>query len=204
MDERKLIVLSGPSGCGKDTVLRKIRELDPSVAANISFTTREPRPGEVDGVNYHFITKEQFLENIENGVMLEYNEYSGNYYGTSKKAIEELLEAGKTLVLTIDVNGGKNVKKTYPGAMLLFLMPPSISELKKRIRKRGHMDAKDLKERMRIAEEEIRYAEHYDVIIETDDGEICARDCLEAIRAWGEDAPEACNIDRDITKSEEI
>ena len=193
MDERKLIVLSGPSGCGKDTVLRKIRELDPSVAANVSFTTREPRPGEKDGVNYHFVTKEQFLENIENGIMLEYNEYSGNYYGTSKRAIEELLEAGKTVVLTIDVNGGRNVKNEYPGAMLLFLMPPSVDELRKRIRKRGHMDAKDLKERMRIAEEEIRYAEHYDVVIVNDDVEECARKCLDAIKAWREHLSEACN-----------
>lgn len=193
MNERKLIVLSGPSGCGKDTVLRKIRELDPSVAANVSFTTREPRPGEKDGVNYHFVTKEQFLENIENGIMLEYNEYSGNYYGTSKRAIEELLEAGKTVVLTIDVNGGRNVKTEYPGAMLLFLMPPSVDELRKRIRKRGHMDAKDLKERMRIAEEEIHYAEHYDVVIVNDDVEECARKCLDAIKAWREDLSEACN-----------
>ncbi len=123
MDERKLIVLSGPSGCGKDTVLRKLREIDGSIAPNISYTTRKPRPGELDGVNYHFVSKEVFKENINKGMMLEYNEYSGNMYGTCRSAIEDLISSGATVVLTIDVNGGRNVKNEYPGAMLLFLMP---------------------------------------------------------------------------------
>jgi len=186
MDERKLIVLSGPSGCGKDTVLRKLRELDPSVTPNVSYTTRVPRPGEINGVSYHFITREQFQENIRLGEMLEYNEYAGNYYGTSKKAIEALLSEGKTVILTIDVNGGKNVKRAYPGAMLLFLMPPSLSVLRQRLSGRGSNGEDDIRERMRIAENEILYAQHYDRVIVNGDLDICAAECLQAIKAWGE------------------
>ena len=184
MDERRLIVLSGPSGCGKDTILRRLKELDPAIKANISFTTREPRPGEADGVNYHFVTKEQFLDNIDKGIMLEYNEYAGNYYGTSREAIEKQIEDGYTVVLTIDVNGGRNVKKNYPGAMLLFLMPPSISELRRRLFTRGDVDPESMKARLRIAEDEIFYAQHYDRVIINREVDECAGECLEAINAW--------------------
>ncbi|MBQ5342314.1 MAG: guanylate kinase [Oscillospiraceae bacterium] len=184
MDDRKLIVISGPSGCGKDTVLRKIRELDDSVASNISYTTRSPRPGETDGVNYHFVSKEQFLENIENGMMLEYNQYAGNYYGTSRESINRLLEDGNTVVLVIDVNGGRNVKKYYPNALLLFLMPPSIGELRRRLIQRGDVDEESVRVRLRIAEEEILYAQQYDLVIVNRDLEECARECLEAIKDW--------------------
>ena len=184
MDERKLIVLSGPSGCGKDTVLRRIRELDPSVTVNVSFTTREPRPGETNGINYHFVTREQFLENIRNGRMLEYNEDAGNYYGTSKEAVNELIADGNTVVLIIDVNGGRNVKREYPGAMLLFLMPPSISELRERIVNRGSIGDDELKIRLKTAEKEILYAQHYDFVVVNNEVEECARECLDAIRRW--------------------
>lgn len=190
MDDRKLIVISGPSGCGKDTVLRKIRELDDSIAANISYTTRSPRPGETDGVNYHFVSKEQFLENIENGMMLEYNQYAGNYYGTSQESINRFLEDGTTVVLVIDVNGGRNVKKYYPNALLLFLMPPSIGELRRRLIGRGGVDEESIKARLRIAEEEILYAQNYDLVIVNRDVEECARECLEAISAWEKAEPD--------------
>ena len=190
MDDRKLIVISGPSGCGKDTVLRKIRELDDSIAANISYTTRSPRPGETDGVNYHFVSKEQFLENIENGMMLEYNQYAGNYYGTSRESINRFLEDGTTVVLVIDVNGGRNVKKYYPNALLLFLMPPSIGELRRRLINRGGVDEESIKARLRIAEEEILYAQNYDLVIVNRDVEECARECLEAIGAWEKAEPD--------------
>ena len=190
MDDRKLIVISGPSGCGKDTVLRKIRELDDSIAANISYTTRSPRPGETDGVNYHFVSKEQFLENIENGMMLEYNQYAGNYYGTSRESINRFLEDGTTVVLVIDVNGGRNVKKYYPNALLLFLMPPSIGELRRRLINRGGVDEESIKARLRIAEEEILYAQNYDLVIVNRDVEECARECLEAISAWEKAEPD--------------
>ncbi|MBR4928857.1 MAG: guanylate kinase [Oscillospiraceae bacterium] len=190
MDDRKLIVISGPSGCGKDTVLRKIRELDDSIAANISYTTRSPRPGETDGVNYHFVSKEQFLENIENGMMLEYNQYAGNYYGTSRESINRVLEDGTTVVLVIDVNGGRNVKKYYPNALLLFLMPPSIGELRRRLIGRGGVDEESIKARLRIAEEEILYAQNYDLVIVNRDVEECARECLEAISAWEKAEPD--------------
>ncbi|MBR5045542.1 MAG: guanylate kinase [Oscillospiraceae bacterium] len=190
MDDRKLIVISGPSGCGKDTVLRKIRELDDSIAANISYTTRSPRPSETDGVNYHFVSKEQFLENIENGMMLEYNQYAGNYYGTSRESINRFLEDGTTVVLVIDVNGGRNVKKYYPNALLLFLMPPSIGELRRRLIGRGGVDEESIKARLRIAEEEILYAQNYDLVIVNRDVEECARECLEAISAWEKAEPD--------------
>ena len=193
MDERRLIVLSGPSGCGKDTVLRRMKELDPSVAANVSYTTREPRPGEENGVNYHFVTKEQFLSNISEGRMLEYNEYDGNYYGTSKDAIEKKIEEGSTVVLTIDVNGGRNVKKAYPGAMLLFLMPPSIGELRRRLLNRGVNDESSMRERLRLAAKEILYAQHYDYVAVNRDIDECARECLEAIDAWKKAASEEAN-----------
>ncbi len=186
MDERKLIVLSGPSGCGKDTVLRRMREMDPAIKVNVSFTTRAPRPGEMDGINYHFITKEQFLKNITDGLMLEYNEYAGNYYGTSRETIDALLSEGNTVVLIIDVHGGKNVKTEYPGAMLMFLMPPTLEALTERINKRGKMSREELDARMKIAQEEILYAQHYDRIIINDDIDICAQECLEAIMEWQE------------------
>ena len=198
MDERKLIVISGPSGCGKDTVLRRIRELDPSIAVNVSYTTRAPRPGETDGVNYHFVTRERFLDNIINGVMLEYNEYAGNYYGTSRETINRYLEDGTTVVLIIDVHGGSNVKKFYPGAMLLFLMPPSLKELRRRLVQRGGVDREAMEARLKIAEDEMLFANQYDRVVVNRDIDECARECLEAIRAWEQAEPESLNQNTDI------
>ncbi len=202
MDDRKLIVISGPSGCGKDTVLRRIRELDDSIATNVSYTTRSPRKGEVDGVNYHFVSKEQFLENIDNGMMLEYNQYAGNYYGTSRESINRFLEDGTTVVLVIDVNGGRNVKKFYPNAMLLFLMPPSVDELRRRLLQRGGADEETIRARLRIAADEMLYAEHYDLVVVNKDVDECAQECLEAIRAWEEKEP--ANIQYQTDEPEEI
>ena len=140
MREGLLIVISGPAGSGKGTVLKHIFE-DPKkgkeFAYSVSATTRAPRPGEVDGVNYHFLTREEFEGRIARGELLEYTEYCGNYYGTLKSETEAVLESGRNLILEIEVEGAMNVKRMYPDAVLIMLLPPSFAVQEARLRGRG-------------------------------------------------------------------
>ena len=164
-----MIVISGPAGSGKGTVTAHLLATDEFVYS-VSATTRAPRPGEVNGVNYHFISREDFEDRIRSGGMLEYTEYCGNYYGTPKKEAEEVLESGKNLILEIEVEGAKNVKKKYPEAVLVLLLPPSFSVQEQRLRSRGTETEEKIIERLTRTREEIKEAYAYDYVVYNYDG----------------------------------
>jgi guanylate kinase len=159
-----MLVVSGPAGSGKGTVNAKLLARD-DFAFSVSATTRAARPGEVDGVNYHFITKESFLERINSGDMLEYTEYCGNFYGTPLKEAEEVLRSGKNLILEIEVEGAMNVKRKYPDAVLVLLLPPSYSVQEARLRGRGTETEEKILLRLARAKEEVALADCYDYVV---------------------------------------
>ncbi len=169
MSKGLLIVVSGPAGSGKGTVLSHLLKRD-DFAFSVSATTRAPRPGEADGKNYHFISREEFLRRLENGGMLEHTEYCGNFYGTPKKEAEDVLNSGKNLILEIEVEGAENVKKKYPDAVLVLLLPPSHSVQEKRLRSRGTETEEKICERLARAKEEILHAPSYDYVVYNHDG----------------------------------
>ncbi len=160
----QLIVVSAPSGCGKGTILAEILK-DGNYCYSVSATTRSPREGEKDGVNYHFLTKEKFKELIAGGKMLEYTEYCGNYYGTPLSFIDENLEKGKNVILEIEVAGAANVRKLCPDAVLIFILPPSMKELRHRLEKRGTESEETVNKRVNEAYNEIKHASEYDYIM---------------------------------------
>lgn len=175
-----LIVISGPAGSGKGTVNSLLLASD-SYAYSVSATTRAPRPGEVDGVNYHFISKEEFERRIQNGEMLEYTSYCGNYYGTPLREAIEVMEAGKNLILEIEVEGAQNVKRLYPEAVLIMLLPPSYRVQEARLRGRGTETEEKICERLERTKAELPLISCYDyVVYNYDNG---AADCADDIRA---------------------
>ena len=179
-----LIVLSGPAGSGKGTVLSHILA-DPTYAYSVSATTRAPRPGEVDGVNYHFLTREEFERRIADGAMLEYTEYCGNYYGTPKKETEAVLASGKHLILEIEVEGAANVKRQYQDAVAIMLLPPSYAEQERRLRGRGTETEEKILARLEQTKQELTCLGDYDYVIynHTDGVEACADDIRAIVRA---------------------
>ena len=166
MTEKKgiMLVVSGPAGSDKGTVNALLLKRD-DFAFSVSATTRAARPGEVDGVNYHFITREAFLERIDSGDMLEYTEYCGNFYGTPLKEAEEVLRSGKNLILEIEVEGAMNVKRRYPDAVLVLLLPPSYSVQEARLRGRGTETEEKILLRLARAKEEVALADSYDYVV---------------------------------------
>lgn len=169
MEKGLMVVISGPAGSGKGTVNGHLLKRDDFVYS-VSATTRAPRPQEIDGVNYHFISKDEFTSRIESGDMLEYTEYCGNYYGTPKKEAEEVLASGKNLILEIEVEGAENVKKKYPDAVLVLLLPPSYEVQEQRLRGRGTEPEEKILERLARAKEEIYHASSYDYVVYNYDG----------------------------------
>ena len=179
-----LVVVSAPSGCGKDTIIGKVLEIMGNDAAlSVSMTTRPIRPGEEEGVNYYFVSVDEFKEHIENGDMLEYANYGSNYYGTPIKPVKDRLEEGKTVFLIIEVEGGSNVKKIFPEAKKIFIVPPSMKELEKRLRSRATDSEEAIKKRLTIAETELKRAYEYDYVIENDVLEDAVSDVMSIIRA---------------------
>ncbi|PYI54354.1 guanylate kinase [Paenibacillus flagellatus] len=175
-DKGLLIVLSGPSGVGKGTVCSMLRKLAPELVYSVSATTRSPRAGEVDGVNYFFKTKEQFRSMIERDELLEWAEYVGNYYGTPRSFVNDTIRAGKDIILEIEVQGAMKVKQKFPEGVFIFLMPPSLGELKNRIVTRGTETDDSIRSRMSVAVDEIKLLEHYDYAVVNDQVEsACAR-----------------------------
>lgn len=169
-----LLVISGFSGAGKGTVMKEIMKKYDDYALSISATTRLPREGEVDGREYFFKTVEQFKQMINENKLIEYANYVGNYYGTPKEYVENHLEAGKNVILEIEIQGALNIKKLYPDAVLMFIMPPDAKELENRLRGRGTEDEKTVRARLMRAAEEAEGVEAYDYIVVNDDVTKCA------------------------------
>ena len=169
-----LLVISGFSGAGKGTVMKEIMKKYDDYALSISATTRLPREGEVDGREYFFKTVEQFKQMINENKLIEYANYVGNYYGTPKEYVENHLEAGKNVILEIEIQGALNIKKLYPDAVLMFIIPPDAKELENRLRGRGTEDEKTVHARLMRAAEEAEGVEAYDYIVVNDDVTKCA------------------------------
>ncbi len=180
MNKGLMIVISGPAGSGKGTVNGHLLRSGDFVYS-VSATTRAPRPGEIDGVNYHFITREDFLSRIESGAMLEYTEYCGNFYGTPLKEAEEVLASGKNLILEIEVEGARNVKRAYPEAVLIMLLPPSFAVQEARLRGRGTETEEKIRLRLERTREELKEADTYDYVVYNHDGK--DTEAAEEIRA---------------------
>ena len=165
----ELFIISGPSGVGKGTICSKLLEDAQDFELSVSATTRQPREGEVDGVNYFFLEKEEFLNQIEDGGFLEYAEVFGNYYGTPRKPVEEKLANGIDVLLEIDVQGAAKVKEAYPEGIFIFILPPSLKELRNRLVKRGKDSAEVIEKRLSMAMEEIKEMFTYDYFVINDD-----------------------------------
>jgi len=177
-----LLILSGPSGSGKDTVLEELLKLDSDTVVSMSVTTRKPRKGEVNGEHYIFVSVEEFENNIESGKMIEYVKYGENYYGTPKDPIDKWLAEGKTVVLRIEVQGADKIREIYPGVISVFLMPPSVQTLHKRLKGRGSEDETAIKRRMEIAKDEMLRASDYDYIVVNDRLDEAVNHTLDVIR----------------------
>ena len=167
-DSGVLIILSGPSGSGKDTVLNKLTENRDDIKISISMTTRQKRNDEIDGLNYYFVSREYFEKKITDNNMLEYAEYANNLYGTPKAPVDEMLRNVKAVILKIEVQGAEKIRKIYPEVISIFLMPPSVRVLEERLRGRNSEDEETLNHRLVIAREEIRRAPEYDYIVIND------------------------------------
>lgn len=181
MSKGKLFVISAPSGTGKGTVIKRIFELCDGVALSVSATTRSPREGEVNGVHYHFITMEDFNSRIENGEFLEYAEYADNKYGTLLKPVLENLDKGINVILEIEVKGFEQVKEKMPEAVAIFITPPSLEELERRLRSRGTDNEETIIKRLTIAKSELPMSEKYDYIVVNDLVDHAAREIISII-----------------------
>ncbi len=175
---KNLIVISGPSGCGKDTVVKHILKADDRFVLSVSATTRTKRPTETDGVDYIFLTAPEFIAKIAGGEFLEHTLYCDNYYGTLKSQIEEKVAAGKVVILVIEVEGAANVKKVYPDSLTIFVAPPSLEELERRLRNRGTEGDDVIKQRLFKANEELGFKSSYDYIVENNFVEQCAESII--------------------------
>lgn len=182
MSKGQLIVYSGPSGVGKGTLMYPYLQEHPEAVLSISMTTRQPRPGETHGVEYYFVSHEEFEKQIIQDGLLEYARYSGNYYGTPRKMVEERIQQGQDVVLEIEVQGAMKIKQSYPDAVFIFVLPPSFSVLEARLRGRGTESEEVIAARLAAAKRELGTAALYDYIIVNDDLEQ-ARKRLEAVIA---------------------
>ena len=180
MSKGKLFVISGASGVGKSTVLSKVMAAREDLKFSVSATTRAPRPGETDGVSYYFVTKERFEEMIRQDAFLEYDAHMDNYYGTPEKQVDEKLECG-SVILDIDPNGAFNVQKKRKDAVLIFIAPPSLEELERRLRGRGDTSEEQIALRKQRVQWEMDQSKQYDYIVTNDQVETCAEEILNII-----------------------
>ena len=179
--QRHLVVISGPSGTGKTTVAQRLIQLHPEIEVSVSATSRAPRPGEQEGVNYYYMTRENFEEKIAAGEILEYTEYCGNYYGTPKSEVDRRIERGITVILVIEVDGAANMRRLYPDCNTIFVRPPSYDELERRLRSRGTEDEASIRRRLSRAVEEMEYAVDYSSVVVNDTVDPCAAEIYQLI-----------------------
>ena len=169
MIKGKLVVITGPSGVGKGTIVRSLLQRHPKLCLSISMTTRNPRSGEVDGVDYYFTSQEEFREAIAQDEFLEWAEYAGNYYGTPKTKVQKLLDQGKIVLLEIELLGARAIAEKFPEAQRIFILPPSLAELEARLRNRGQDPELAIQKRLARAKEEIAAKDEFKIQIINDD-----------------------------------
>lgn len=182
MTRGKLFVISGPSGAGKGTICKKLLEADSNIMLSVSMTTRTPREGEIHGKDYFFVERDEFEQLLFEGGLLEYNQYCDNYYGTPRQQIVHWMEEGHDVILEIDYHGAFNVRNAYPQAVLIFILPPSIEELKERILGRGSETEETLQRRLDQAMSELAQADKYDYRVVNDDVDIATAEVQKIIR----------------------
>ena len=185
-----LIVISAPSGAGKGTIINKMLEKNNNLWLSVSETSRPMRANDIDGITYHFCTKEEFEEKIKDDYFLEYALYANNYYGTPKKYIQEHLSKGQDVILEIEIQGAMQIKKLIPEALFIFIMPPSLNELKKRLVGRGTDTKEKILERFKIAYQEMNDVTKYNYVVVNDEIDVAADKILSIIKA------ERCRVDR--------
>ncbi len=188
-DEGILFILSGPSGVGKDTILRRVLPRLTEIRTSISITTRDPRPHEKDGIDYFFVSSEKFAEMLETGDMLEHAAVHGHFYGTPRKWVEDELNKGMDVILEIDVQGALQVRREFPGAILVFLAPPSWDELARRLHWRKTEDDNTIRRRLENAKHEMERIENYEYLVINDKLDDAVRDVesiiiAERLRPW--------------------
>lgn len=190
MDQGLFIVLSAPSGTGKSSICRRLLAACPDIEFSISYTSRTSRPNEINGKDYHFISREDFQRRIDQGEFVEWVENYGQFYGTSGKAMNEVLGRGKDLLLDVEPRGAKKIKKTFEDGIFVFVLPPSLAELLNRLEKRGHESPEAIKTRFTQAERELKEVMWYDYVIFNDDLETAIKQMIAIYRA------EKCKINR--------
>ena len=180
-NDKYLFVVSGAAGTGKDSVVSALRKAHPEIEKTVSATTRAPRPGEQEGVDYYYRTQEQFRHLIETDQVVEHNFYNGNYYGTLRAEVDKRLAAQKVVVLVIDVHGAENIRRMFPGATTVFLLPPSVEELERRLRGRGTETEASIQERLATAREELAQQDKFTLKLVNHEIDSCAEELYQVI-----------------------